>query len=91
MSQGNENPSANQGQSLQGSGLNQPREPRIPPRVDTMGNPTPGHRLDRPRPTEESMEQGNAPKGSSLAWTIAKYSIPAGITVGGISLTWLLG
>jgi hypothetical protein len=37
------------------------------------------------------MEQGNAPKGSSLAWTIAKYSIPAGITVGGISLTWLLG
>ncbi len=73
----------------QGANIGQPQgEPRIPRRVDTEGQPMPGHRLDQPRPTGESQEQQNAPKKSEkskeklLYWAFgSSLAVGAGVSL----------
>jgi hypothetical protein len=92
MIQDFQNPSANMESQPQNMDMGQPgMEPRIPRRVDPSGQPMPGHRLDEPRPTEESMERQNTPKQSGIFWRALPYLIPA-MSVGiGASVAMALG
>jgi len=85
-------PSAGMQNQSHGAGIDQPKkESRISPRVDENNQPVPGHRLDQPRPNQESMQQQNAPKKSGILKEALPYLIPTIAMGGGGGIALWLG